>query len=360
MARTRWSPRDRRSVAAMAVVVLVLHVVGFGALFGLIEPAHLRIGGGGVFTAGVGLLAYTFGLRHAFDADHIAAIDNTTRKLLSSRGPHTQKPMSVGFWFGMGHSTVVFALCIALGAGVRALSGQITDQNSRLHSVTGVIGGSVSGGFLWLLGLINLVALIGLFKILRDLRAGRFDEAALERQLQSRGFMNRLLGPLTRAVTKPWHIYPVGVLFGLGFDTATEVGLLVLAGGAAAYALPFWAMLVLPVLFAAGMILMDTADGIFMTEAYGWADAAPVRTLFYNLTVTSLSVAVALGIGTIELIGVLVDTTGISGGPLGAIAGIDLNYLGYVIVGVFALTWAVALSAWKFGNLEQRWTPRTD
>ncbi|BBH16892.1 nickel/cobalt efflux system [Nocardioides baekrokdamisoli] len=360
MARTRWSPRDRRSVAVMALVVVLLHVVGFGALFGLIEPAHLHLGGGGVFTAGVGLLAYTFGLRHAFDADHIAAIDNTTRKLLTSRRPDEPRPMSVGFWFGAGHSTVVFALCLALGAGVRALSGQIADENSRLHAVTGVIGGSVSGGFLWLLGLINLVALVGLVRIVRDLRAGRFDEAALEKQLQSRGFLNRLLGPLTRAVRKPSHIYPVGVLFGLGFDTASEVGLLVLAGGAAAYALPFWAMLVLPILFAAGMILMDTADGIFMAEAYGWADAAPVRTLFYNLTVTTLSVAVALGIGTIELVGVLVDTTGISGGPLGAIAGIDLGHLGYVIVGLFALTWVIALSAWKFGNLEQRWAPRTD
>ena len=360
MARTRWSPRDRRSVAAMAVVVVLLHVIGFGALFGLIEPAHLRIGGGGVFTAGVGLLAYTFGLRHAFDADHIAAIDNTTRKLLTARRPNEPKPMSVGFWFGLGHSTVVFALCLALGAGVRALSGQITDENSRLHSVTSVIGGSVSGGFLWLLGLINLVALIGLARIVRDLRAGRFDEAALEHQLQSRCFLNRLLGPLTRAVRTPSHIYPVGVLFGLGFDTASEVGLLVLAGGAAAYALPFWAMLVLPILFAAGMILMDTADGIFMAEAYGWAEAAPVRTLFYNVTVTTLSVAVALGIGTIELIGVLVNTTGISGGPLGAIAGIDLSFLGYVIVGMFALTWAIALAAWKFGNLEERWAPRTE
>ncbi|HZP14716.1 MAG TPA: HoxN/HupN/NixA family nickel/cobalt transporter, partial [Nocardioides sp.] len=148
MARTRWSPRDRRSVAAMAAVVVALHVVGFGALFGLIEPAHLRIGGGGVFTAGVGLLAYTFGLRHAFDADHIAAIDNATRKLLTDRRSDQPKPMSVGFWFGAGHSTVVFALCLALGAGVRALSGEITDQNSHLHEVTGVVGGSVSGGFL--------------------------------------------------------------------------------------------------------------------------------------------------------------------------------------------------------------------
>ena len=360
MARTRWSPRDRRSVAAMVTLVVVLHVVGFGALFGLIEPAHLRIGGGGVFTAGVGLLAYTFGLRHAFDADHIAAIDNTTRKLLNGRRADEPRPLSVGFWFGLGHSTVVFALCLALGAGVRELSGQITDRNSHLHSVTSVIGGSVSGGFLWLLGLINLVALIGLVRIVRDLRGGCFDEAALEQQLQSRGFMNRLLGPLTRAVRKPAHIYPIGVLFGLGFDTATEVGLLVLAGGAAAYALPFWAILVLPILFAAGMILMDTADGIFMAEAYGWAGTAPVRTLFYNLTVTILSVAVALGIGTIELVGVLVDTTGISGGPLGAIAGINLNYLGYVIVGLFAVTWVAALLAWKYGNFEERWAPRTD
>jgi high-affinity nickel-transport protein len=192
------------------------------------------------------------------------------------------------------------------------------------------------------------------------LRRGRYDEAALEEHLNSRGFMNRFLGGLTKSVTKPWHIYPVGVLFGLGFDTATEVGLLVLAGGAAAFDLPFYAILVLPVLFAAGMCVMDTTDGVFMNYAYGWAFARPVRKIFYNLTITSISVAVALGIGTIELVGVFVDRWHIDRGPLAAIAGIDLDHAGYAIVALFVASWLVAMAVWRFGRIEQRWSARLD
>jgi len=239
---------------------------------------------------------------------------------------------------------------------VKEIRGQVTDGGSQLHAVTGVVGASVSGLFLWVLGLLNLGALIGILKVLRRMRRGQFDEAELDLQLDRRGLMNRLLGGLTRSVRKAWHIYPVGVLFGLGFDTATEVGLLVLAGGAAAFSLPFWSIVVLPVLFAAGMCLMDTVDGVFMNAAYGWAFAKPVRKIFYNITITSISVAVALVIGTVELVGVLADQAHITTGPLAAIGGIDLDYAGYGIVALFVLAWLVALVVWRFGRIEERWT----
>jgi high-affinity nickel-transport protein len=301
------------------------------------------------------VLAYTFGLRHAFDADHIAAVDNTTRKLIADDNPH-RKPLSVGFWFSLGHSTIVFGLALLLSFGVKALAGQVTDDGSGLHSITGVIGASVSGVFLWNLGILNQVVLFGMIKLVRDQRSGRYDEAELEEHLNKRGFMNRLLGGLTRSVRKPWHIYPVGVLFGLGFDTATEVGLLVLAGGAAAFNLPFYAILVLPVLFAAGMCLADTVDGVFMNAAYGWAFAKPVRKIFYNITITSISVAVALIIGTIELVGVFTEQAHITSGPLAAISSIPLDYAGYGIVGLFVLAWVVAIAVWRFGRIEERWS----
>jgi nickel/cobalt transporter (NiCoT) family protein len=349
---------DRLSLAAMATVVVLLHVVGFGILFGFVAPSHLSLGDGKVFGVGVGLLAYSFGMRHAFDADHIAAVDNTTRKLLADRAAsgRGRRPLSVGFWFSLGHSTIVFALSFLLAAGVKALAGQVTNGGSQLHAITGVVGASVSGVFLWVLGLLNLAVLVGIVKVFRRMRGGGFDEAELEAQLDKRGFMNRLLGGLTRAVRKPWHIYPVGVLFGLGFDTATEVGLLVVAGGAAALALPFWSILVLPVLFAAGMCLMDTIDGVFMTAAYDWALAKPVRKIFYNITMTSISIAVALVIGTIELVGVLADKAHITSGPLAAIGGISLDYAGYAIVALFVLAWLVAAIVWRFGRVEERWS----
>jgi high-affinity nickel-transport protein len=357
--RQSLTGRDRRSLGGMAGFIILLHLAGFGILFGLVVPRHLHLGGDHpVFTVGVGILAYTFGLRHAFDADHIAAVDNATRKLLHDNtiSGADRKPLSVGFWFSLGHSTIVFALTFLLSVGVKALAGQVEDGGSRLHSITGVVGASVSGVFLWILGVLNLVVLVGILRVFREMRAGRYDEGALEEQLNKRGFMNRFLGGLTRSVRKAWHIYPIGVLFGLGFDTATEVGLLVLAGGAAAFNLPFYSILVLPILFAAGMCLADTADGVFMNAAYGWAFARPVRKVFYNITITTISVAVALIIGTIELIGVLADQAHITTGPLAAIAGIPLDYAGYGIVGLFVLAWIVALAVWRFGRVEERWS----
>jgi high-affinity nickel-transport protein len=353
--------RERRSLLGMGAVIVVLHVIGFTLLFGLIVPQHYRIGSSGVFGVGVGVLAYTFGLRHAFDADHIAAVDNATRKLIADRDSaprdaQPRRPLSVGFWFSLGHSSIVFALSFLLAAGVKALAGPVQDPHSTLHSVTGVVGASVSGTFLWVLGLLNLTVLLGILRVFRGMRRGEFDEAALEEQLDKRGLINRLLRGLTKSVRKPWHSYPIGLLFGLGFDTATEVGLLVLAGGAAVFNLPVWTILVLPVLFAAGMCLMDTVDGVFMNAAYSWAFARPVRKVFYNLTITAISVAVALLIGTIELISVLTSQAHITSGPLAAIGGIDLNYAGYGIVTLFVLSWLVAYAVWKVGRVEEKWT----
>jgi high-affinity nickel-transport protein len=358
--RATLTRADRISISGMYGFVVLLHLVGFGVLIVLVVPHSYNLGATGVYGVGVGVLAYTFGLRHAFDADHIAAVDNTTRKLMADNTVtgNTRKPLSVGFWFSLGHSTIVFGLAFLLSVGVRALAAPVEDDNSTLHSVTGVIGSSVSGVFLWILGILNLVVLVGIIKVFTKMRAGTYNEQELEDQLNKRGFMNRFLGGLTKSVTKSWHIYPIGVLFGLGFDTATEVGLLVLAGGAAAFNLPFYAVLILPILFAAGMCLMDTTDGIFMNAAYGWAFARPVRKVFYNITITALSVAVALIIGTIELISVLTDQAGIQTGPLAAIADIPLDYAGYGIVALFILAWLGALAVWRYGRIEEKWSAK--
>ncbi len=363
--RRSLTSRDWRSLGGMLGFIVVLHVIGFGILFGLVVPRHYHLGGDHpVFNLGVGVLAYTFGLRHAFDADHIAAVDNTTRKLMADNAaareenPDAQprKPLSVGFWFSLGHSTIVFLLAFLLSVGVKTLAGQVENDNSTLHSATGIIGASVSGVFLWVLGILNLVVLLGIVKVFREMRTGAYDEAQLEEQLNKRGFMNRFLGGLTKSVRKAWHIYPIGVLFGLGFDTATEVGLLVLAGGAAAFNLPFYSILVLPILFAAGMCLMDTTDGVFMNAAYGWAFAKPVRKVYYNITITAVSVAVALVIGTIELTGVIADQANITSGPVASIANIPLDYAGYGIVALFFAAWIAALLVWRYGKIEQKWS----
>jgi high-affinity nickel-transport protein len=341
------------SIGGISFAVVALHVIGWVTLIAIIAPHHYHVAGGKVFGIGIGLTAYTLGMRHAFDADHIAAIDNTTRKLMADG----KRPVSVGFWFSLGHSSIVFMLCLLLSFGVRSFAGQVSNDGSSLHTVTGLIGTSVSGAFLYLIGLVNLVILVGIVKVFRAMRRGEYDEATLEDHLNNRGLMNRWLGGLTKSVRKSWHIYPVGLLFGLGFDTATEVGLLVIAGGSAAFALPWYAILVLPVLFAAGMSLLDSIDGCFMNFAYGWAFSRPVRKVYYNITITALSVAVALIIGTIELISILTDRLSITSGPLAWIGNLDLNNVGFFIVGLFVVTWVVALAVWRFARIEERWAP---
>ncbi len=339
-------------MALLAAIVVGLHVVGFFILLALVVPHEYSLGASGVFGLGVGITAYTLGLRHAFDADHIGAIDNTTRKLMSEG----QRPLSVGFFFSLGHSTVVLVLGVLVTLGVRGLNGAVEDDGSTLHKATGVVGPLVSGSFLFVIGILNLMILVSVLRIFRRMRQGEFDERELQRELDSRGFMNRFYGRATRAIRKPWQMYPLGCLFGLGFDTATEVGLLFLAGGAAASGLPFYAILCLPILFAAGMSLFDTIDGAFMNFAYGWAFAKPIRKVFYNITITGLSVAVALLIGTIELLSVLAEKLSLSGGLWDFVSNLDLNLVGYVIVAMFVATWAIALAVWRFGRIEERWS----
>ena len=331
--------RGRGGLVGSLTFVLLLHAVGVSLLAG-----QAQLGGGSkALGVGVAVTAYTLGMRHAFDADHIAAIDNTTRRMLSQR----TRSMTVGFWFSLGHSSVVFIMVLGLGLGVRALSTGIQSDDSTLQRVAGIWGTSISGLFLLLIGFVNLAALVGLIGVLRQAQGGHHDEAGLEALLEHRGWMYRILGRAMRAISKPWHMYPAGFLFGLGFDTVSEIGLLVLAGGAAAAALPWWTILTLPILFAAGMSLLDTLDGAIMSFAYGWAYAEPMRRIYYNITVTALSVFVALAIGTVELGGLLARRAGVTSGPLATMESVDLNYLGFGIVVLFILTWAVAVGIWK-------------
>jgi high-affinity nickel-transport protein len=347
------SGREWARLGGMASFIILLHVLGWGILLFVVAPANYDLGTK-TFGVGLGLTAYTLGMRHAFDADHIAAIDNTTRKLMADR----QRPLSVGFWFSLGHSTIVFGLCVLLGVGVKSLAGQVEDNGSGLQQTTGLIGTLVSGTFLMLIAAINFVILLGIVRVFRGMRGGEYDEAALEEHLNNRGLLNRLLGRVTKAVTQPWQMYPVGLLFGLGFDTATEISLLVLAGGAAASVLPWYAILCLPLLFAAGMSLLDTIDGSFMNFAYGWAFAKPVRKVYYNITVTALSVVVAVAIGGAELLSLLAQRLGLAGGFWDFVSGLDLNYLGYGVIGLFVATWLVALAIWRYGRIEEKWNAR--
>ncbi|MEE6176424.1 HoxN/HupN/NixA family nickel/cobalt transporter [Mycobacterium sp. 050134] len=346
------APAEWWRLGSMLAVIVALHLVGWLTLVLFVDPGQFSMGGK-AFGVGIGLTAYTLGMRHAFDADHIAAIDNTTRKLMNDG----QRPLAVGFFFSLGHSTVVFGLAVLLATGVKTIVGPVEDDSSSLHHYTGLIGTSVSGVFLYAIALINVVILAGILRMFARLRRGDYDEAELERQLDNRGLINRLLGRFTKSITKSWHCYPVGLLFGLGFDTATEIALLMLAGTSAAAGLPWYAILCLPVLFTAGMCLLDTVDGSFMNFAYGWAFSNPVRKIYYNITITALSVVVALLIGTVELLTLLADQFGWRGGFWQWVSGLNLNAVGYIIVGMFVATWAVALLVWRFGRIEEKWTP---
>jgi nickel/cobalt transporter (NiCoT) family protein len=349
--RSTLSPAEWWRLGLMLAVIVALHLIGWITLVGFVQPADLTLGGK-AFGIGVGLTAYTLGMRHAFDADHIAAIDNTTRKLMSDG----QRPLAVGFFFSLGHSTVVFGLALLLATGVKAIVGPVEDDSSTLHHYTSLIGTSVSGVFLYLIAILNVIVLVGILRVFARLRRGEYDETELERQLDNRGLLNRFLGRFTKSITKSWHMYPVGFLFGLGFDTATEIALLVLAGTSAAAGLPWYAILCLPVLFTAGMCLLDTIDGSFMNFAYGWAFSNPVRKIYYNITITGLSVAVALLIGTVELLGLFAGQLGWRGGIWDWLGSLDLNIVGFVVVGMFVVTWAVALLVWRYGRIEEKWT----
>ena len=347
----RLTSREWTRVAGMATAVVLLNVVGW-ALLGKAVGHHFHISQTKLFGLGTGVLAYTLGVRHAFDADHIAAIDNTTRKLVGEG----KRPLGVGFFFSLGHSSVVLLLAVLLNFGIRALNLQVSQQSSGLHSATNIVGTSISGTFLYLIALVNLLVLVSIVKLYRQMRSGRYDPAELERQLDKRGLMNRLLGGYARHIDTSWKMYPVGVLFGLGFDTATEVALIILAGSAVVGGLPFYAILSLPLLFAAGMCLFDTLDGCFMNFAYDWAFANPVRKVFYNLTITGLSVAVAFFVGTIEILGLIGQEANLSSPFWDFFQRFNINTAGFVIVGLFVATWVVALVYWRLARVEEKWS----
>jgi high-affinity nickel-transport protein len=349
------TPQERTRVFAMYGVIAGLHVLGFFILFVFVLPSHYR--GLGL---GVAVLAYTLGLRHAFDADHISAIDNTTRKVLGERqGTGAPRPFGFGFFFSLGHSTVV----VAIGAGIvvaeKTVFSAVSNSGSGLERFGGFFGTLVSASFLFLIGLLNLVILAGIVRIFASMRRGDFDEAELERQLEARGFFYRFFGRWMKAITAEWQLYPVGVLFGLGFDTATEVALLATTALLASQHIPWYAIGCLPVLFTAGMTLMDTTDGLFMNLAYGWAFFNPVRKVYYNLAITGLSVIICFFIGAIETLSLLPqEIKGLHHGFWGLISGFNLNTAGFVIVAMFVLTWLGALLIWRYGHIEEKWGAR--
>ena len=351
--RDRLTSDEWRRLAAMFGFILFLHVAGAVLMFSAVN-GNYKLGDGTLFGWGTAALAYTLGMRHAFDADHISAIDNTTRKLMSEG----KRPLAVGFFFSLGHSSVVATLTILLNFGIKALGTQLKDENSGLHHYTGLVGTTVSGAFLMFIAILNLLVLVSIVKVFVSMRRGLYNEEELEKHLDSRGFLMRFFGPLARRIDSSWKMYPLGILFGLGFDTATEVGLLVLTGSSVIAGLPWWATLSLPLFFAGGMSLLDTIDGSFMNFAYGWAFSKPVRKVYYNIIITGLSVGVALYVGGLELLQVLANQLDLTGGLWDYVMSFNLNSAGYIIVAAFIVVWSVALLIWKYGNIESRWHDR--
>jgi len=305
----------------------------------------------------LGILAYTLGLRHGVDADHICAIDNTTRKLIQQ----DKRPTTVGTWFSLGHSTIVVAML-----GLLVIASRFIESNLPAFESDGAIVGTlISGAFLYVIALINFLIFWQVYLIYRELRTGQLDQKKLDETLLKRGFMNRYFGKLFRFVNEPWQIYPIGVLFGLGFDTASEVALIAITVTTAALAFPLWMVMVLPFMFTCGMVLTDTTDGFGMRFAYGWAFMKPIRKVYYNLTMTVISVLVAVVIGTIELLGVLASELNLSGGPFGfwttmnwlnnsnGPAGIEIwGWCGILIIALFCGCWAVSIAVYRWKHIE--------
>ncbi len=322
--RFRVRPSKTSKGSRFLVAVAALHIVGL-VLLGMGFPVHPEL-------LGMGILAYTLGLRHAFDPDHIAAIDNTVRRFVQTK-THSH---GTGFWFSLGHSSVVFLMALGLAFG----GNWVAQTWPQWTLWGGMIGPTVSGAFLLAIGLINLVLWWEVWRTFQLLRRGQASEAELG---SPQGFSFRWLRPLYRLVTKSWHLYPLGFLFGLGFDTASEIALIALSTQGSVLALPWTGILALPVLFASGMSLLDTIDGVLMTKAYGWSLLSPLKKVYYNLSVTGLSVFVALAIGGAELAQVAGWT------PL---AHLDFGNLGYVLVGTFVVGWMVSVGYWKLKKLE--------
>ncbi|HWF56231.1 MAG TPA: HoxN/HupN/NixA family nickel/cobalt transporter [Solirubrobacteraceae bacterium] len=351
--RVAWrslSPVERRRAGGMLATIVVLNVAGWGVFAIAILPRHFRYSGLGI-GMGVAFTAWTLGCRHAFDADHIAAIDNTTRKLMADG----QRPLGTGFFFALGHSSIMLVVGTGITIAAKSVFHAVVTPSSGFETAGGVAGTAMSATFLWLIAGLNLVVFTGIYRVFRGMRRGEFSEAELERQLESRGLMYRFFGRWMRSINHTWQLFFVGFVFGIGFDTATEVLLLAGTAAAATQGLPWYAVLSLPLLFAGGMTLFDSFDGFFMNTAYGWAFARPVRKVYYNLTITGLSVAVAFLIGGVEICGLLSTELHLHGWFGDAMANFDLNTAGFMVAALFVVVWAIALAVWRFGNVEARW-----
>jgi high-affinity nickel-transport protein len=355
--RSALEAREWGRLAAMLAFIVAINGLGWGIFVLYVMPHHFDYKGeGGSPGLGIGLgvavTAWFLGFRHAFDADHISCIDNTTRKLMADG----KRPLGTGFFFSFGHSTVIVAVGVGITVAARAVFGAIVNPSSAFQSAGGTIGTVVSAGFLYLIAVLNLIVLAGIFKVFREMRTGTYDEAELEAQLQARGLMYRFFGRFMRSINHTWQLYFVGMVFGIGFDTTTEVVLLAATAYAAIQGLPYFAVLALPFLFAGGMMLFDTLDGAFMNFAYGWAFARPVRKVYYNLVITGLSIGAAFIIGTIELLGVLTSELHLRGAFWDVMANFNINVAGFVIAAMFVLVWAAALAYWRWGKVEDRWS----
>jgi len=356
--RTRSSlhPKEWGQLAAMAAVVAAVNAAGWLIYPLVVMPHHFRFAGtdgsGGLGVGlGVAVTAWFLGFRHAFDADHISAIDNTTRKLMADG----RRPLASGFFFSLGHSTVIVAVGVGITVAAKAAFGAVVNPSSTYETAGGTLGTVLSASFLYLIAGLNLVVLAGVVRVFREMRRGRYDEAELEAQLQARGLMYRFFGRFVRSIDHAWQLFFVGLVFGIGFDTTTEVVLLTATASAAMAGLPPYAVLALPALFCGGLLLFDTLDGVFMNVAYGWAFARPVRKVYYNLVVTGLSIATAFVVGTVEILGIVSAEAHLHGAFWDAVAHLNINVAGFCIAGLFVVVWACALAYWRWGNVEARW-----
>jgi high-affinity nickel-transport protein len=351
------SGREWARLVAMLGFILAVNLVGWGIFVLYVMPHHFDYRGeGGSRGLGIGLgvaiTAWFLGFRHAFDADHISCIDNTTRKLMADG----KRPLGTGFFFSFGHSTIIVAVGVGITIAARAVFGAMVDPSSAYETAGGAVGTLLSAGFLYLIAVLNLIVLAGIFKVFRDMRAGTYNEAELEAQLQARGLMYRFFGRFMKSINHTWQLYFVGLVFGIGFDTATEVVLLAATAYAAIQGLPYFAVLALPFLFSGGMMLFDTLDGAFMNFAYGWAFARPVRKVYYNLVITGLSIGAAFIIGTIEILGILTTEAHLHGAFWNVMANFNINVAGFCIAALFIGVWAVAITYWRMGRVEEKWT----
>ena len=355
--RASLSAAEWGRLTAMFAFIVAVNVIGWGIFVLYVLPHHFDYKGVGSSQGlgvglGVAITAWFLGFRHAFDADHISCIDNTTRKLMADG----KRPLGSGFFFSFGHSTVIVAVGVGITFAARAVFGAVVNPDSTYETAGGAIGTGLSAGFLYLIAVLNLIVLAGIFKVFREMRNGSYNEEELEAQLQARGLMYRFFGRFMKSINHTWQLYFVGLVFGIGFDTATEVVLLAATAYAAIQGLPFFAVLALPFMFSGGMMLFDTIDGCFMNFAYGWAFARPVRKVYYNLVITGLSIGAAFIIGTIEILGVLTTELHLSGGFWNTMANFNINVAGFCIAGLFVLVWAAALTYWRVGKVEDRWS----